>query len=321
MPRPLRIEYEDAWYHVMNRGAGRAKIYETVEHRNIFLELLGDASRLFGIEVHAYCLMDNHYHLLIKTPRGNLARAMRHINGLYTQRYNRTKKTDGALFRGRYKAIVVDKDAYLLQVSRYIHLNPLEAKLVELAEKYTWSSYRYYIRGKNKPAWLKTEEILSMVGNRNKVEIYKRFVNRGIDEETKEFYALANTPMILGKKVFKEELLSNLDEKKIKSSMSDYKNTRELPSIKRVSEVCASYFKVREEELYRGIQGRRNIERKIAIYGCRAWSSEKLSTIAHWYGGTSHANISNVVKEMSKILRDNKQMKKVLEEIRRRVFE
>src|ERR1700722_14362351 len=101
MPRPLRLEYEDAWYHVMNRGAGRKDIFKTDEHRNIFLDLLGQANKLFGAEFHAYCLMDNHYHLLIKTPRANLSRIMRHINGIYTQKFNQLLSRDGQLFRGR----------------------------------------------------------------------------------------------------------------------------------------------------------------------------------------------------------------------------
>ena len=96
---------------------------------------------MFKVETHAYCLMDNHYHLLLRTPQGNLSRAMRHLNGVYTQRYNRIQKTDGPLYRGRYKAILIDVDAYLLNVSRYIHRNPIEACIVRRAERYPWSSY------------------------------------------------------------------------------------------------------------------------------------------------------------------------------------
>ena len=103
MSRPLRIEYEDAYYHVMNRGRSRQKIYPETACYEDFLKCLDEAHARFGIEIHAYCLMGNHYHLLIKTPRGNLSRAMRHIDGVYTQRHNRRKKVDGALFRGRYK--------------------------------------------------------------------------------------------------------------------------------------------------------------------------------------------------------------------------
>ena len=128
MPRPARIEYENAFYHVMNRGRGRKTIFKEKEHYLAFLETVEEASNRFQSIVHAYCLMGNHYHLLIETPLANLGRVMRHINGVYTQRYNRLKKTDGPLFRGRYKAILVDRDAYLLQLTRYIHRNPLEMK-------------------------------------------------------------------------------------------------------------------------------------------------------------------------------------------------
>ena len=104
MSRPLRVEYPGAWYHVMNRGAGRRNIFNKKAHYSMFVKLLAEIVGQFDIEIHAYCLMNNHYHLLIRTPCANLARAMRHLNGVYTQRYNRMQKTDGSLFRGRYKA-------------------------------------------------------------------------------------------------------------------------------------------------------------------------------------------------------------------------
>ena len=134
MPRPLRIEYENACYHVMNRGRSKQKIFHNEEYYQVFLSTLAQAHKRFSIQIQSYCLMSNHYHLLVKTPEGNLGRAMRHINGIYTQRYNRMKKTDGSLFRGRYKAILVEEDSYQLQLSRYIHRNPIEAKVVEQLE-------------------------------------------------------------------------------------------------------------------------------------------------------------------------------------------
>ena len=112
MARPLRIEYEDAFYHVMNRGRGRQWVFHDPAYYNDFLKCLNEANKRFGVEVHSYCLMGNHYHLFLKTPRGNLSRIMRHIDGVYTQRHNRRKRTDGTLFRGRYKAIVIDAGSY-----------------------------------------------------------------------------------------------------------------------------------------------------------------------------------------------------------------
>src|SRR3990167_7924037 len=110
MPRPLRIEYEHAWYHVMNRGAHRQTIFTSNSHRDLFLSLLEEVTSQYQVEIHAYCLMDNHYHLLIRTPLANLSRCMRHLNGVYVQHYNRSTKSDGPLFRGRYKAILVEED-------------------------------------------------------------------------------------------------------------------------------------------------------------------------------------------------------------------
>jgi len=131
MTRPLRIEYENAYYHVMNRGRSYEDIFHSEEYYKAFLSTLDEAHRRFGLQILSYCLMPNHYRLLVKTPKANLGRAMRHINGVYTQRHHRLKKTDEALFRGRYKAIAIEEDSYQLQVSRYIHLNPLEAGMVE----------------------------------------------------------------------------------------------------------------------------------------------------------------------------------------------
>jgi len=128
MARPIRIEYENAYYHVMNRGRGHQAIFKNDHYYHAFIDTLSEASERFDLVVHGYCLMGNHYHLLLQTPHANLGRVMRHINGVYTQRYNRLKKTDGPLFRGRYKAILIEEDAYLLRLSRYIHRNPIETK-------------------------------------------------------------------------------------------------------------------------------------------------------------------------------------------------
>ena len=140
MPRPLRIEYENAYYHVMNRARARQKVFHSEVYYEAFLNTLEEAQQRFSVEILCYCLMGNHYHLLLKTPEANLGRVMRHINGVYTQRHNRLKRTDGPLFRGRYKAICVEEDSYQLQLSRYIHRNPIEARLVSELESYNWSS-------------------------------------------------------------------------------------------------------------------------------------------------------------------------------------
>jgi len=213
MSRPLRIEYENAYYHVMNRGRGRQCIFPDTPYYQDYLQCLDEAHRRFGIEIYAYCLMGNHYHLLLKTPRGNLSRVMRHIDGLYTQRHNRRKKTDGSLFRGRYKAIVIDTSSYLLQVSRYIHRNPVELKkpLVNDLTSYRWSSYAAYLNRESEPEWLYCEAIYGELGSHHKYSAYRKYVENGNDDETREFYQRKNTASLWGTKTFKAKALSRAD--------------------------------------------------------------------------------------------------------------
>lgn len=322
MPRPLRIAYENAWYHVMNRGAGHKNIFQTTEHRNLFLVILSKTSELFDIEVHAYCLMNNHYHLLIKTPRGNLSRAMRHINGIYTQRYNKSVKKDGSLFRGRYKAILIEKDGYLLNVSRYIHLNPIQAKLVKLPHQYKWSSYQYYLNNK-KPSWLHTQEILSMACEvKPKAKIsYKKFVESGLDNETRKFFNKIHLPVVFGSKQFKKRVLSTLDDKYLKEVNADYNRTRILPKMDKIDAVCVSYFKLDKAQLYKSQRGKNNEMRKIAIYACRQWCTEKLSVIAKRYQFFSHSCVSNIVKNIEERVKKDKKLQKMLKDIRQLVDE
>jgi len=145
MARPLRIEYPGAWYHVMNRGKKSEKIFHDRHDYQVFVDLLEESSEMWNIRVAAYCLMTNHYHILLQTPDGNIARSMRHINGVYTQRFNRKHSCDGQLFRGRYKSILVSADSYLLQLVRYIHRNPVKAGIVSTPDDYPWSSHTGYL--------------------------------------------------------------------------------------------------------------------------------------------------------------------------------
>lgn len=142
MARPIRIEYEGALYHISSRGNAREKIFLDEVDRTLFLDVLASVIERSNWLCHAWCLMDNHYHLLIETPEGNLSKGMRQLNGVYTQRSNRRHNRVGHLFQGRYKSIVVDKENYLLEVSRYVVLNPVRAKAVEMPGEWKWSSYR-----------------------------------------------------------------------------------------------------------------------------------------------------------------------------------
>jgi len=142
MARPLRLEFRGALYHVTSRGEGREDIYVDDADREEWLDVPGEVCGRFNWMVHAYCLMTNHYHVLLETPDGNLSRGMRQLNGVYTQRFNRAHARVGHVFQGRYKAVIVQKDAYLMELARYIVLNPVRARMVRSAREWRWSSYR-----------------------------------------------------------------------------------------------------------------------------------------------------------------------------------
>ena len=181
MARPLRIEFAGALYHVTSRGDGQEDIYLDDKDREIYLEVLADAQHRFNWTIHAYCLMSNHYHLLIETPDSNLAKGMRHLNGVYTQRFNRHHKRVGHVFQGRYKAILVQKDSYLLELSRYIVLNPVRAEMVRSAKDWPWSSYRATAGLVDEDKWLTTNWILAAFSRkkRDAVQQYRAFVTKG----------------------------------------------------------------------------------------------------------------------------------------------
>ena len=186
MARPLRIEYPGAVYHITARGNAQWAIFLDDKDREGFLEVLQIVSDRFNCIVHAYCLMDNHYHLLIETPEGNLSRAMRQLNGVYTQRFNRRHNRVGHVLQGRYKAILVEKNSYLLELSRYVVLNPVRTGLVTSIEKWKWSSYRAtagYDRGM---PFVMTDWILSQFGRRRgeATRRYREFISEGIKEES-----------------------------------------------------------------------------------------------------------------------------------------
>jgi putative transposase len=169
MARPLRIEYSGAVYHVTSRGNARRKIYSDERDRETFLNVLGIVAKRYNWLCHAYCLMDTHYHLLVETPDANLSIGMRQLNGVNTQLYNRKHRRAGHIFQGRYKAIVVDKDHYLLELCRYVVLNPVRARLVELPQHWKWSSYAATAGLKKSQEYLPVDWTLGVFGvNRRK---------------------------------------------------------------------------------------------------------------------------------------------------------
>lgn len=210
MARPLRLEMKDGYYHVMSRGNRREAIFKDDADRKKFLELLGRQHDRRGWNVLAYCLMTNHYHLLIHTPSPNLSRGMRDINGIYTQGFNRRHRKVGHLFQGRYTAHLVDKDAYLLELCRYVVLNPVRARMVSGPRQYRWSSYRATTGQVAAPRWLDVDQVLSRFAKRRPTGIlrYRRFVQDGVS--TKVALESPKRSLFYGDDAFVEEMLKKL---------------------------------------------------------------------------------------------------------------
>ena len=184
MARPLRIEFAGALYHITSRGDRREAIYEDDEDRDTFLNVLAEVVERYNWTCHAFCLMTNHYHLLIETVEGNLSQGMRQLNGIYTQASNRRHNRVGHLFQGRFKGILVDKDAYLLELGRYVVLNPVRAGMVDTPAQWRWSSYRAMMGQAPAPKWLAVDGLLSQFGavREEARQHYRHFVSDGVGQ-------------------------------------------------------------------------------------------------------------------------------------------
>jgi REP element-mobilizing transposase RayT len=219
MARRPRVEFAGAFYHVICRGNQRQRIFRDDHDRKRYLELLAKLKQAYGFRVHAYVLMENHVHLLLEAGEIPLSRVMQRFGSGYTQYFNWRHKLVGHLFQGRYKAILCDKDSYLLELSRYLHLNPVRAKVVKDPGEYVWSSYRSYITDGSKQPWLDTTEVLRQFSRtvREAKKHYRKFVSEGMDEGHKEEYYDVLDGRFLGDRQFAEEVKSKAgDEEKVR---------------------------------------------------------------------------------------------------------
>jgi putative transposase len=225
MPRKLRLHYPGAIYHVMNRGDRREKIFADDEDRHRFLKTLSEACEKTGWQVHAYCLMSNHFHLVVETPQPNLVAGMKWLLGAYTSRFNRRHREFGHVFSGRYKSLIVDGSGsvYLKSVCDYVHLNPVRARLLrpeKSLESYVWSSYHQYLKAPGKRiVWLRVDRLLGECGTpKDSPADRKRFaqcVEGGRRQESpKSDWKAVERGWFLGDEAFKEELLAQMRERR-----------------------------------------------------------------------------------------------------------
>jgi len=227
---------------------------------------------------------------------------MRHLDGLYTQYYNRKYKKDGALFRGRYKSILVDAENYLLRLSRYIHLNPFKAGLVKHPAKYLWSSYQFYSKNIMPPDWLYTKETLSRFGTKQQKNKYSLFVMEKTDNELESFYRRTKLLPILGSDIFRNQISETYITKHNHSKeISDHKNTYIPPTLLYICKTVSKYYHVSPESLKIADRMKGNLPRTIAIYFAAELSCKKFKIIADFFQNTSNKGVSQVIYRINKL--------------------
>ena len=307
MARPLRIEYPSAFYHVTSRGNEQKDIYKSRKDREKFLSYLESATERYGAIIHAYCLMNNHYHLLLETPAGNLSQIMRHINGAYTTYFNVKRKRAGHLFQGRYKAILIEADSYALELSRYIHLNPLRAGSIEKPEDYEWSSYRFYIGLAKAPSWLKTGFVLDVFGGKDAEIKYREFVNEGMKRESRSPLMGAIASTILGSPEFVRE--------KSQQHLKEKEADRNMPAVRILTRPSMDEILNTVEKL---IGKDDPLSRKVCIYFCHRYSGARLKEIGERFG-MSDAAITQASRRMKIASESDPTLHKLFDRVEKRL--
>ena len=294
MARPPRIEYEDAFYHVTSRGNARNRIFLDDFDREMFLEIVGAAHQRFGFIIHAFVLMDNHYHLLVQTPQPNLSASMRDINGIYTQAFNRRHKHVGHLFQGRFKPIVVNRDEHYLELIRYIHLNPLRAQMMKRLDQFNYSSHKAIVARKwarKWEAWYDRKTVLKQFGKRESsaLKAYREFVVAGEGKESPLKDVIGG--YALGDRNFADWLWTKFIEGKDEREIVGARQLKPQLDTAKVMGAVGRYLEVAEEDIFGSRKGRlgENRARGMVLY------------ILSRHTGLTHKEIGNQCGDLSRM--------------------
>jgi len=316
MSRPLRIEYPGAWYHVMNRGRRAENIFPGKEDYHRFVELLKESSEMWNVPIAAYCLMPSHYHMLIQTPDANLSRFMRHVNGVYTQRFNRFHGCDGHLFRGRYKSILVDEDTYLLQLVRYIHRNPLEAGLADKLDRYEWSSHKGYVSRAKKWDWLFKDFVLSLLttDKRQQRRAYRQFVGKENNEEIVQVFEGKRLPWLLGSDRFIDWVKDRFFKEKHHKEVPDSRGL--APDKEKIKEAVCRVYQVNREDLLKSRRGVFNEPRNVAIYLSRLLRGDRLDELGRDFDLKRYSSVSTAMERTRVQISKDRKLRQRVEKLK-----
>lgn len=305
MARPLRIEYAGAFYHVMNRGLERREIFREKKDYEAFLDLSLEIHRRFKVIFHAYCLMPNHYHLMVETPAANLSRAMRHVDGVYTQRFNKRRGRVGPLFQGRYKAVLVDQESYSLQLIRYIHLNPVKAGIVKNPEDHPYSSLRFYTRDGKPAEFLETGWVLKQFhkGWDQARRAFRQFTLEGLRDSWSPEKGL-RAGMILGSARFYETVRRQYLEGKTDREIPALRKTQSVPEL---GEIRACVESCVEEAALR---------RRLLVWALKKYTPLKLKEIAEGLQSPiSYSAVSQISRRLQEEQRRNPRLQSLIKRV------
>jgi len=309
MARPYRLQGENCLYHIMNHGDDRKKIYTRPSDYGKFMDYVVKAKERYQFYLYGYCLMSNHFHLLLETKSANISKIMHYLKGSYTTYYNIRHQRYGHLFQGRFKSIVVDKDSYLLELSRYIHLNPVRAGIVKDPQEYPWSSYYGYLGKKN--AYIDTDQVKQYIGmGRGE---YRRFVLEGM-RRPKDPLSKVYAGFLLGSVEFIKEKLKDLD---MQITSEDVAHKKVLQDNAARSEVIITavtrHYRITIEELRRS-KTRPMRARQVLIYLLRRYTGLTNREIGETVG-MRHSAVSKAGLTIEQLLETDINMKREIKKI------
>ncbi|MDX1764607.1 MAG: transposase [bacterium] len=310
MARPLRIEYPGAFYHVISRGNARQKIFVSDGDKHKFLSLLETGVAQFGYRIHVYCLMDNHYHLLMETANANLSKILHRLNSGYSTFFSRKYHRSGHLLQGRAKVLLVDKDAYALELSRYIHLNPVKAGVVKRPEVYRWSSCKSYFKKLPLPDFLETSFLLGQLDKREAParEAMRAFVEVGRTGRLPNPFKDLKGGVILGDDAF----VQWVDSQFLKGRKKD----RDLPGLRELKRLDLGEIRDMAEH---GFQSNLKVARKAGIYLCRKFSERTLAEIGEFFGGIGVSAVSETFRRLEVQRQQDKHLDRQLSRIEKKI--
>jgi putative transposase len=317
MARPLRIIYQDAFYHVTARGNERRAIFISGRDYERFLTYVASALQKYRCILHAFVLMRNHYHLILQTPEANLSSFMHSLNTAYTTYFNIKRSRSGHLFQGRFKALLIDVDAYLLELSRYIHLNPVRAGVTQKPEDYPYSSYRSYM-DPGEVSLVSRELTWSMMGSKpvDRVQSYRDFVESALGQSTATPFQKIYGGAILGRDTFIKKVLQGFSEEELNKKEISYKRVMAsvAPGIEDIVNLIRAHFHRSREEVLG-----QSPYRAYGIYLARKYTVLTNAEIGRYFGGLTYSAVTKVGTRMKARMMAERQIREQMRNLEQKL--